>query len=173
MDLNIKMKHIIFFSTAEKAAPTPTKAPSPAKPSPLPPPLAPRETIPIGKDHTEVIKGIRKAMVKTMTAAAHIPTFGYNDEVDMTRLVELRADIKKVTEQNEVRFSYMPIVVKVNSVLHLSYMTFKVTVNIDISYMPIVVKVNTVLSLSYIAIKFMVKIDMPIISKVNSIVLLL
>nr|XP_022317955.1 lipoamide acyltransferase component of branched-chain alpha-keto acid dehydrogenase complex, mitochondrial-like [Crassostrea virginica] len=97
---------------AEKAAPTPTKAPSPAKPSPLPPPPAPRETIPIGKDHTEVIKGIRKAMVKTMTAAAHIPTFGYNDEVDMTRLVELRADIKKVTEQNEVRFSYMPIVVK-------------------------------------------------------------
>ncbi|XP_022317955.2 lipoamide acyltransferase component of branched-chain alpha-keto acid dehydrogenase complex, mitochondrial-like [Crassostrea virginica] len=97
---------------AEKAAPTPTKAPSPTKPSPLPPPPAPRETIPIGKDHTEVIKGIRKAMVKTMTAAAHIPTFGYNDEVDMTRLVELRADIKKVTEQNEVRFSYMPIVVK-------------------------------------------------------------
>lgn len=114
-------------------------------------------------------------MVKTMTAAAHIPTFGYNDEVDMTRLVELRADIKKVTEQNEVRFSYMPIVVKVNSVLHLSYMNIKVTVNIDIrfSYMQIVVKVNTVLSLFYIAIKFMVKIDMPIISKVNSIVLLL
>ena len=114
-------------------------------------------------------------MVKTMTAAAHIPTFGYNDEVDMTRLVELRADIKKVTEQNEVRFSYMPIVVKVNSVFHLSYMTFKVTVRIDIrfSYMPIVVKVCAVLSLSYIAIKFMVKIDMPIISKVNSIVLLL
>ena len=119
-------------------------------------------------------------MVKTMTAAAHIPTFGYNDEVDMTRLVELRADIKKVTEQNEVRFSYMPIVVKVNSVLHLSHMTFKVVVNIDIrfSYMPIVVKVNTVLHLSYIAILVMAKIDirfsyMPIISKVKSIVLLL
>lgn len=69
-------------------------------------------TIPVGKDHTEVIKGIRKAMVKTMTEAAHIPTFGYNDEIDMTRLVELRRDIKSVTESAGVRFSYMPIIVK-------------------------------------------------------------
>ena len=88
-------------------------------------------------------------MVKTMTAAAHIPTFGYNDEVDMTRLVELRADIKKVTEQNEVRFSYMPIVVKVNSVLHLSYIAIKVMVKIDIrfSYMPIIGKVKSIVLL--------------------------
>lgn len=52
-------------------------------------------------------------MVKTMTEAAHIPTFGYNDEIDMTRLVELRRDIKSVTESAGVRFSYMPIIVKV------------------------------------------------------------
>lgn len=51
-----------------------------------------------------------------MTEAAHIPTFGYNDEIDMTRLVELRSDIKRVTESAGVRFSYMPIIVKVGRI---------------------------------------------------------
>lgn len=97
---------------AAPAAPSPVQKTPPQKPSPLPMPAKREATIPVGKDHTEVIKGIRKAMVKTMTEAAHIPTFGYNDEIDMTRLVELRRDIKGVTESAGVRFSYMPIIVK-------------------------------------------------------------
>lgn len=52
-------------------------------------------------------------MVKTMTEAAHIPTFGYNDEVDMTKLVDLRNDIRSVMDKSEIRFSYMPVIIKV------------------------------------------------------------
>lgn len=67
----------------------------------------------MGKDYIEVIKGIRKVMVKTMTEVVYILIFGYNDEIDMTRLVEFRRDIKGVIESVGVRFFYMFIIVKV------------------------------------------------------------
>jgi len=67
----------------------------------------------IGQDRTEQIKGIRKAMVKTMTAAQQIPPFGYYDEVDMTALVKFRSDIKQVALDRGVKFSYMPVFIKV------------------------------------------------------------
>ncbi|XP_061192533.1 lipoamide acyltransferase component of branched-chain alpha-keto acid dehydrogenase complex, mitochondrial-like [Saccostrea echinata] len=101
-------------------APAPVQKAPPQKLSPLPTPVK-RETIAVGKDYTEVIKGIRKAMVKTMTQAAHIPTFGYNDEVDMSKLVELRSDIKSVMEKSEVRFSYMPVIIKAVSLALSEY----------------------------------------------------
>lgn len=94
----------------EKKAPS--TSPPVQKPSPVPSPVK-RETVALGTDRTEVIRGIRKAMVKTMTEAAHIPTFGYNDEVDMTKLVDLRNDIRSVMDKSEIRFSYMPVIIKV------------------------------------------------------------
>ncbi|XP_063434792.1 lipoamide acyltransferase component of branched-chain alpha-keto acid dehydrogenase complex, mitochondrial-like [Mytilus trossulus] len=75
-------------------------------------PIQPRITLPVGKDHTEKIKGMRKAMVKTMTEANNIPTFGYDDEFDMSALVELRSKVKAITDEKGVKFSYMPIIMK-------------------------------------------------------------
>lgn len=47
------------------------------------------------------LRGIRKAMYKTMTESAKIPHFNYSDEIDMTRLVEAsgrrRSDVKKIS----------------------------------------------------------------------------
>lgn len=57
--------------------------------------------------------GFHKAMVKTMTAALKIPHFGYCDEVDLSRLVSLRAELKSTTEARGVRLSYMPFFIKV------------------------------------------------------------
>lgn len=59
--------------------------------------------------------GFHKAMVKTMTAALKIPHFGYCDEVDLSRLVSLRAELKSVSEARGVRLSYMPFFIKVTA----------------------------------------------------------
>lgn len=52
-------------------------------------------------------------MVKTMTAALKIPHFGYCDEVDLTRLVALRSELKSISERRGVKLSYMPFFLKV------------------------------------------------------------
>ena len=71
-------------------------------------------SIDLDKDTAEPIKGIRKAMAKTMIAANAIPHFGYCEEVDLTSLVKLRAHLKASSLSRGVPFSYMPIFMKVN-----------------------------------------------------------
>lgn len=51
--------------------------------------------------------------MKTMTAALKIPHFGYCDEVDLSRLVTLRAELRSVAESRGVKLSYMPFFIKV------------------------------------------------------------
>uniref|UniRef100_A0A8C6M6B7 Dihydrolipoamide acetyltransferase component of pyruvate dehydrogenase complex n=1 Tax=Nothobranchius furzeri TaxID=105023 RepID=A0A8C6M6B7_NOTFU len=67
------------------------------------------------KDVTEPIKGFQKAMVKTMMAALKIPHFGYCDEVDLSRLVTLRSELRRVSESRGVKLSYMPFFIKAAS----------------------------------------------------------
>ncbi|XP_069125946.1 lipoamide acyltransferase component of branched-chain alpha-keto acid dehydrogenase complex, mitochondrial-like [Argopecten irradians] len=102
------------------ATPTPIAAPaSAATPAPRPAapqiPVVPAVTIPIGKDKTEPIKGVRKAMVKSMTEANSVPLFGYCDEIDVTSLVRLRERAKEVTAETGMKFSYMPFIIKATS----------------------------------------------------------
>lgn len=68
-----------------------------------------------GKDVTEPLKGFHKAMVKTMTAALKIPHFGYCDEVDLSRLVSLRAELKPIAAARGVALSFMPFFIKAAS----------------------------------------------------------
>ncbi|PVD23796.1 hypothetical protein C0Q70_17070 [Pomacea canaliculata] len=70
--------------------PRPTAAvpPSSSTSSPVLQELAPKVKAPIGADRSEPIKGIRKAMVKTMTASLQIPPFGYYDEAASLALLE-------------------------------------------------------------------------------------
>ncbi|XP_017260604.1 lipoamide acyltransferase component of branched-chain alpha-keto acid dehydrogenase complex, mitochondrial [Kryptolebias marmoratus] len=85
-----------------------------------PPPKTPRPVF-TGKDITEPIKGFHKAMVKTMSAALKIPHFGYCDEVDLSRLVVLRSEIRSVTEARGVKLSYMPFFIKAASLSLLHF----------------------------------------------------
>ena len=73
----------------EKMRATPTQAPAiqPAAPVQRRPPAP---VIASTEDRTEPVKGITKAMVKSMSEALKIPHFGYKDEIDMSKLVELR-----------------------------------------------------------------------------------
>ncbi|CAL8251790.1 unnamed protein product [Merluccius merluccius] len=77
-------------------------------------PAAPKPVL-TTKDVTESLKGFHKAMVRTMTAALKIPHFGFCDEVDLSRLVALRADLKAISEARGVKLSYMPFFIKAAS----------------------------------------------------------
>ena len=63
-------------------------------------------------------------MVKTMTAAQAIPPFGYYDEIDMTALVKFRAQIKEAALARGVKFTYMPVFVKVYHIYPKYWDTF-------------------------------------------------
>jgi 2-oxoisovalerate dehydrogenase E2 component (dihydrolipoyl transacylase) len=73
-----------------------------------------KQTAPVisGHDRTEPVKGMVKAMSKTMTEALKIPHFGYCDEIDVSRLVELRKELKGVAEGRGTKISYMPVILK-------------------------------------------------------------
>ncbi|XP_051979642.1 lipoamide acyltransferase component of branched-chain alpha-keto acid dehydrogenase complex, mitochondrial [Xyrauchen texanus] len=99
------------------------------------PPSIPTSVVPkpvfTGKDRTEPVKGFQKAMVKTMSAALKIPHFGFKDEVDLTQLVRLRAELKGLSESRGVKLSYMPFFIKAASLglLHFPILNASVDEN--------------------------------------------
>ncbi|XP_068175101.1 lipoamide acyltransferase component of branched-chain alpha-keto acid dehydrogenase complex, mitochondrial [Antennarius striatus] len=118
--------------------PTPPPAPAAAAAAPCSPAIPPAaikappttpKPIFTGKDVTEPLKGFHKAMVKTMTAALKIPHFGYCDDVDLTRLVALRAELRAVSEARGVRLSYMPFFIKAASLSLLHFPVLNASVD--------------------------------------------
>lgn len=72
-------------------------------------------------DRKEPIKGVRKAMVKTMTQANSIPHFSYCDEYNMNSLVDLRGYIKHLGKERGISISYLPFIIKACSIALHSY----------------------------------------------------
>ncbi|CAG2168553.1 unnamed protein product [Oppiella nova] len=72
-------------------------------------------------DKTEPIKGIKKAMTKTMTQSLNIPHMGLGDEIDVSQLVELRAKLKNLFKDRNITLSYMPFFLKAASMALLEY----------------------------------------------------
>ena len=68
------------------------------------------------EDKTVPIKGIQKAMVKTMTQANTIPHFSYCDEYDMNNLVQMKYQLKELGKERGVKISFLPILIKVSLV---------------------------------------------------------
>ncbi|XP_055331508.1 lipoamide acyltransferase component of branched-chain alpha-keto acid dehydrogenase complex, mitochondrial-like [Paramacrobiotus metropolitanus] len=101
------------------SADTPTKpttsAAKPTIPAAVKSILQPSQPGKVPADVTEPIKGIKKAMVKSMTAALSIPHFGYCDEIDMSQIHGLRRQLKELAQSRGIKFSYMPIVIKAAS----------------------------------------------------------
>lgn len=68
---------------------------------------------------TEVLKGVRKGMYKSMSESLKIPHFTYSEEVDMTKLVAVREDVKEESLKRGVKMTYMPFFIKaVSTALH-------------------------------------------------------
>ncbi len=99
-------------SSASSPAPTSTPVASPPTPSAASSSssFSPRSVD--QADRREVLKGVRKAMVKSMTPAAAVPWFGYSDEIEMDGLMAARALLRKDLEAKGVKLTYMPFLLK-------------------------------------------------------------
>lgn len=75
----------------------------------------------LNTDRKEAIKGVRKAMVKTMNQANTIPHFSFCDEYKMDSLIELRSQIKNLIKERGIKISYMPFLIKACSMALHSY----------------------------------------------------
>jgi len=122
-----KAKQPAASVAATAPLPQPAKAPIAA---PIPPRIV-RQIITEGKDRTEPLKGMVKAMSKSMNEALKIPHFGYYDEIDMTKLVQLRKDLKSVCESRGVKLSYMPFIVKAASLALLQYPIINSSIDVN------------------------------------------
>ncbi|XP_037932338.1 lipoamide acyltransferase component of branched-chain alpha-keto acid dehydrogenase complex, mitochondrial-like, partial [Teleopsis dalmanni] len=72
---------------------------------------------PVAADRVEPIKGVRKAMLKSMSESLKIPHFAYSDEIDMTKLIDFRNQLKDVAKENGIsKLTFMPFFIKAASV---------------------------------------------------------
>ncbi|KAH8367920.1 hypothetical protein KR084_004120 [Drosophila pseudotakahashii] len=99
--------------------PHPTLAAKKSEASSAPAAAAP---ISVPADRVEVLKGVRKAMLKSMTESLKIPHFAYSDEIDMTQLVQFRSQLQAVAKENGVpKLTFMPFCIKAASVALAKY----------------------------------------------------
>ena len=68
----------------------------------------------LNADKKEPIKGVKKAMVKTMTQSNSVPHFSYCDEFNVNALVEMRGILKEIGKERGLKISYLPIFIKVS-----------------------------------------------------------
>lgn len=121
-DGRILKEDIINFMDNKKS-PT-NQASSQNQPPSLPPMHEENKYIPVNKtmlknlksDETKQLKGIQKAMVKTMTQANLIPHFSYCDEYDLTSLVNMKYHLKNIGKERGVKISFLPIIIKACSI---------------------------------------------------------
>ena len=73
------------------------------------------------EDKTVPLKGITKAMNKAMSEALTIPHFGYCDEIDIGRLIDVRTRLKAPASEKGIKLSYMPFFVKACSMALMEY----------------------------------------------------
>jgi len=66
-----------------------------------------------GIDRVEPIRGVRKLMAERMaTSVASIPHFSYVDEIDITKLAELRKTLKNTYVTDDLKITMMPLFIK-------------------------------------------------------------
>uniref|UniRef100_A0A182JCK5 Dihydrolipoamide acetyltransferase component of pyruvate dehydrogenase complex n=1 Tax=Anopheles atroparvus TaxID=41427 RepID=A0A182JCK5_ANOAO len=89
-----------------------------AKSAPTQRPSAAPLLAPIDLKQAETVlplKGVAKAMIKTMTEALKIPHFAYCDEVDVSKLVAVREQLKEEATRLGIKLTYMPFFLKAAS----------------------------------------------------------
>lgn len=139
-DGRVLKEDILNFLQGKSSPPPPPASVVPPPPAPVAatppksvstPPRITRPVVSEGKDRTEPLKGMVKAMSKSMSEALKIPHFGYYDEIDMTNLVQVRKDLKQTCEERGVKLSFMPFIVKAASMALLHYPIINSSINVE------------------------------------------
>ncbi|CEM03242.1 unnamed protein product [Vitrella brassicaformis CCMP3155] len=75
------------------------------------------------KENVEVpIRGFARAMVKSMEASLKVPHMNVGDEIDVSKLMELRAELRPVVEKTfGLKLTVTPLVIKAFSLALLKY----------------------------------------------------
>jgi len=125
-------------SAAPAAAPLSGAASAAGTPTPPAPGLAtaPQHSTPApapGAVTRLTIRGYRRAMVKSMTAAAAVPHFHYHDEVCMDGLMAARKALASHTSLHGVKLTLLPIIIKALSVMLASHPTLNASLSSDAS----------------------------------------
>lgn len=82
----------------------------------VPPPLTKRTVISPLEHKVVPLKGVPKVMFKSMTEALKIPHFSYSEDIDMTKLVSVRDEVKIEAQSRGIKLTYMPFFIKAASV---------------------------------------------------------
>ncbi|UTW13109.1 dihydrolipoyllysine-residue acetyltransferase [Marinobacterium rhizophilum] len=91
----------------------------------------------------EPIRGIKAAMAKRMLeAVSSIPHFTYGDEVEMNALLQLRAQLKPRAEQQGVRLTLMPFIMKAMALAAQQFPIVNSRVNADCTELHYVASCN-------------------------------
>ena len=85
-------------------------------------------------DRKEPIKGVRKIMAERMVdAVSTIPHFTYVDEVDVTRLMQLREKLKQKHGSEDLKITLMPLFIKALSLAIREFPIINSSANDDFS----------------------------------------
>lgn len=78
----------------------------------VPPPLTTRTVISPLVHKIVPLKGVPKVMYKSMTESLKIPHFSYSEEIDMSKLVSVRDEVKIEAQSRGIKLTYMPFFIK-------------------------------------------------------------
>ncbi|VDK45202.1 unnamed protein product, partial [Anisakis simplex] len=84
---------------------------------------------PLKADETKPIRGYTRAMIKSMSEALKIPHFGYNDEIVMDKLIEMRNQLKELSKDRGIKMTYTPIFIKAYSLALRQFPVINATVD--------------------------------------------
>jgi 2-oxoisovalerate dehydrogenase E2 component (dihydrolipoyl transacylase) len=96
------------------------------------PAVCPAAPLAMSEVRVEPIRGIKAAMAKRMLeSVSSIPHFTYGDEVEMGALLALRAQLKPRAEQQGVRLTLMPFIMKAMALAVQQYPVINSRVNAE------------------------------------------
>ena len=88
----------------------------------------------VGGTRVEAIRGVKAAMAKAMVkSVSTIPHFTYCEEIDMTKLIALRSELKEVYAKQDIKLTMMPFFMKAMSLALKEFPVVNARVNEECS----------------------------------------
>jgi 2-oxoisovalerate dehydrogenase E2 component (dihydrolipoyl transacylase) len=83
------------------------------------------------ENRDEPIRGIQRMMVTSMKEALKVPHFGYYDEIEMDAMIQLRKELTPHFKNQNVKLSYMPLMIKAASLALSEFPVLNAAVSSD------------------------------------------